>query len=168
MVSFPKLAQRTSAWRRIVRSVAPTSSDHGSTTASDTLKSARRLKAAGIEPEHAEAIAVVMGLYFSQPRRATAEGFDAQTASLRAASIRPHARPDAVHRGLRTRIGAGKAESAARRDAVQFTMLSESPVRTDSARTGRWWDCIDVEVGVVWFMTLTTILACAFTLLQFI
>ncbi|MCZ0951408.1 MAG: hypothetical protein OXQ89_20230 [Rhodospirillaceae bacterium] len=101
----------------------------------DTLDAARRLKAVGIKPEHAEAIAEVMGLYFNQPRRATAERFDAQTA---------------------------------RRDAIQSTMLSESPARTDSARTARWWDCIDVEVGVVWFLTLTTILACAFTLLQFI
>lgn len=116
------------------------------TTAFDTLDAAQRLKAAGIKPEHAEAIAEVMGLYFNQPRRATAERFDAQTASLRAASIRSHAR----------------------RDAIQSTMLSESSARTDSARTGRWRDCIDVEVGVVWFMTLITILACAFTLLQLI
>ena len=147
-------------WRPHILIMAP--------TAFDTLDAARRFKAAGIKPEHAKAIAEVMGLYFNQPQRATAEGFDAQTASLRAASIRPHARPDAVHRGLRTRIGAGKVKSADRRDAVQSTMLLESPARTDSARTGGWWDCIDVEVGVVWFMTLTTILACAFTLLQFI
>ena len=104
-------------------------------TAFDTLDAAQRLKAAGIKPEHAEAIAEVMGRYFNQPRRATAERFDAQTA---------------------------------RRDAIQSTMLSESPARTDSARTGRWWDCIDMEVGVVWFMTLVTVLACTFTLLSLI
>ena len=44
-------------------------------TAFDTLDAARRLKAAGIKSEHAEAIAEVMGLYFNQPRRATAERF---------------------------------------------------------------------------------------------
>ena len=137
-------------------------------TAFDTLSAARRLKAAGIKAEHAEAIAEVMGQYFNQPRRATAHHYDTQTASLHVADTRSHARPDAVHTGLRTRIGAGKAKSVDRRDAAQSTTLSESPARTDSARTGRWWDCIDVEVGVVWFMTLATILACAFTLLQFI
>ena len=101
-------------------------------TAFDTLDAARRLKAAGIEPEHAEAIAEVMGLYFNQSRRATAQHYDTQTA---------------------------------RRKVGQSATRSGIPPRTDSAGTGRWWDCIDMEVGLVWFMTLTTILAYAFTLL---
>lgn len=120
------------------------------TTAFDTLNAAQRLKAAGIKPEHAEAIAEVMGLYFNQPRRATAEHYDARTANVHEADTRPDA---------------GKAQSAARRDAVQSTARSEISARTDTVRTNRWKDCLDVEVVFVWLMTLTTILACANTLL---
>ena len=122
-------------------------------TAFDTLNAARRLKAAGIKTEHAEAIAEVMGLYFNQPRRATAERFDAQTANVHEADTRPDA---------------GKAESAARRDAVQSTTRSEFPAQTDTVRASRWKDCIDAEVVFVWLMTLITILMCANTLLYII
>ena len=116
----------------------------------DTLAAARRLKAAGIKAEHAEAIAEVMGLYFNQPRRATAERFDAQSAKLHAANAR---------------LGGGKGKSAARRDAFQSTTRPEFPPRTETVRSGQWKDCLDVEVGVVWLAALITILACGFTLL---
>lgn len=127
------------------------------TTAFDTLDAAQRLKAAGIKPEHAEAIAEVMGRYFNQPRVVTAEHIDAETARLHTADTRLHARLDA-----------GKGESAARRDAFQSTTRSEFPARTDTVRTGQWKDCIDVEVGVVWLAALITILACGYTLLYII
>ena len=84
----------------------------------DTLAAARRLEAAGIKSEHAEAIAEVMGLYFNQPRRATAERFDAQSAKLHAANAR---------------LGGGKGKSAARRDAFQSTTRSEFPAHPDGA-----------------------------------
>ena len=137
-------------------------------TAFDTLNAARRLKAAGIKSEHAEAIAEVMGLYFNQPRPVTVEHFNAEIAKLHAANTRLHARLDAVNTGPRTQIDPEKVESAAKRDAVQSTTRSESSARTDTVRAGRWKDYIDMEVGLVWLMTLITILACATTLLQFI
>ena len=138
------------------------------TTVFDTLNAARRLKSAGIKAEHAEAIAEVMGLYFNQPRLATAEHRDAHTASLHAANTRLHARLDTANAGLCTRIGAGKVESAARRDAVQSTARSEVPARTDTVGIARWTDCIDAGVEVVWLSALIAILAYAYTLLYIV
>ena len=124
-------------------------------TAFDTLDAARRLKAAGIKAEHAEAIVEVMGRSINQPRLVTAECFDAEIAKLHAANTRPHARLDA-----------GKAESAARRDVVQSTSRSELHARTDTVRTDLWTDYTDV--GLVWLAASISIMACAYTLLYII
>ena len=70
-------------------------------TAFDTLDAARRLKAAGIEAGHAEAIVGVMGQSVSQT--VTVEHFDAGVASLRTELC---ARMDVGHAELRARIEA--------------------------------------------------------------
>ena len=57
-------------------------------TAFDTLDAARRLKAAGIESEHAEAIVGVMGRSVNQ--LVTVEHFDAEIAKLHADNSRSH------------------------------------------------------------------------------
>ena len=57
-------------------------------TAFDTLDAARRLKAAGIESEHADAIVGVMGRSVNQ--LVTVEHFDAEIAKLRAETSRSH------------------------------------------------------------------------------
>jgi len=59
-------------------------------TAFDTLAAARRLKAAGIKAEHAEAIAEVVGLAVNQPKLVTVEHFDAEIANLRMEIMRTH------------------------------------------------------------------------------
>ena len=70
-------------------------------TAFDTLDAARRLKAAGVEAEQAEAIVEVMGQSVNQ--LVTVERFEAGIATL-------HARIDAVHDGLQARIDAIRTE----------------------------------------------------------
>ena len=57
-------------------------------TAFDTLDAARRLKAAGIESEHAEAIVGIMGRSVNQ--LVTVEHFDAEIAKLRTENMRTH------------------------------------------------------------------------------
>ena len=57
-------------------------------TAFDTLDAARRLKAAGIDAEHAEAIVGVMGRSVNQ--LVTVEHFDAEIANLRMEIMRTH------------------------------------------------------------------------------
>lgn len=57
-------------------------------TAFDTLDAARRLKAAGIDAEHAEAIVGVMGRSVNQ--LVTAEHFDVEIAKLRMEIMRTH------------------------------------------------------------------------------
>ena len=57
-------------------------------TAFDTLDAARRLKAAGIDAEHAEAIVGVMGRSVSQ--LVTGEHFDVEIAKLRMEIMRTH------------------------------------------------------------------------------
>ena len=74
-----------------------------------------------------------MGRSINQPRLVTAEHFDAEIAKLHAANSRLHARLDA-----------GTAESAAGRDAVQFTSRSESHARMDTVRTDLCTDYMDV------------------------
>ncbi|MDE0003702.1 MAG: hypothetical protein OXQ29_13510 [Rhodospirillaceae bacterium] len=68
-------------------------------TAFDTLDAARRLKAAGIEAEHAEAIVEIMGQsvnqlvtheHFSTELRLFREHVDAEIAKLRAEIMRTH------------------------------------------------------------------------------
>lgn len=68
-------------------------------TAFDTLDAARRLKAAGIEAEHAEAIVEIMGQsvnqlvtreHFSTELRLFREHIDAEIAKLRAEFMRTH------------------------------------------------------------------------------
>ena len=120
-------------------------------TAFDTLAAARRLKAAGIKAEHAEAIAEVVGLAVNQPKLVTVEHFDAEIANLHAANTRLHARLDAA-----------KAGSAAKRDAVQSTSRSELHARTDTERTNLWTDYRDV--GLAWLAALISIVVCASTL----
>ena len=70
-------------------------------TAFDTLGAARRLKAAGIEAEQAEAIVEVMGQSVNQ--LVTVERFEAGIATL-------HARIDSVQTELLARIDAVRAE----------------------------------------------------------
>ncbi len=65
----------------------------------DTLDAARKLKAAGIEFEHAEAIVEVMGQSVNQ--LVTTEHFDAEIAKLHAANTELHARIDGVVAELR-------------------------------------------------------------------
>ncbi len=57
-------------------------------TAFDTLDAARKLKAAGIEAEHAEAIVGVMGQSVYQ--LVTVEHFDVEIAKLRTDNMRTH------------------------------------------------------------------------------
>ena len=57
-------------------------------TAFDTLDAARRLKAAGIDAEHAEAIVGVMGRSVNQ--LVTGEHFDVEIAKLRMEIMRTH------------------------------------------------------------------------------
>ena len=68
-------------------------------TAFDTLDAARRLKAAGIEAEHAEAIVGVMGRSVNQ--LVTVEHFDAELAKLHAVNTELHARIDGVEATVR-------------------------------------------------------------------
>ena len=72
----------------------------------DTLEAARRLKSAGIDSEHAEAIVEVMGQSVNQ--LVTREHFDAVIASLRTE--------------LGARIDVGHAELRGRIDAVETRM----------------------------------------------
>ena len=71
-------------------------------TAFDTLDAARRLKAAGIDAEHAEAIVGVMGRSVNQP--VTVEHFDAEIAKLHAGNTKLRARVDAVKADMQTAI----------------------------------------------------------------
>ena len=70
-------------------------------TAFDTLGAARKLKAAGVEAEQAEAIVEVMGQSVNQ--LVTVERFEAGIATL-------HARIDSVQTELLARIDAVRAE----------------------------------------------------------
>ena len=81
-------------------------------TAFDTLGAARRLKAAGLEAEQAEAIAEVMGQSVNQ--LVTVDRFEAGIATV-------HARIDA----LQAHIDAVRAELQARIDAVRTDMRAE-------------------------------------------
>ena len=85
-------------------------------TAFDTLGAARRLKAAGIEAEQAEAIVEIMGESVNQ--LVTVERFEAGIAAL-------HARIDTVHDGLQARIDAVQTELLARIDAVRSELRAE-------------------------------------------
>ena len=102
-------------------------------TAFDTLGAARRLKAAGIEAEQAEAIVEVMGQSVNQ--LVTVERFEAGIATLRARIDAVHdglnARVDAVHDGLNARVDAVHVELLARIDSVQ----TELQARIDTVRT---------------------------------
>ena len=78
----------------------------------DTLGAARRLKTAGIEGEHAEAIVEVMGESVNQ--LVTVERFDAGLAMLQA-------RIDAVQTELQTRIDSLRTEMRA--DIVRSQLI---------------------------------------------
>lgn len=81
-------------------------------SAFDTLNAARRLKAAGIESEHAEAIVGVMGRSVNQ--LVTVEHFDAEIAKLHADNAKLHARIDGVEatvRALRADLRADNSRS---------------------------------------------------------
>lgn len=85
-------------------------------SAFDTLGAARRLKAAGIESEHAEAIVEVMGESVNQ--QVTAERFDAGLAMLQA-------RIDKFQTELQARIDAVETELHARIDTVETGMRAQ-------------------------------------------
>ena len=121
-------------------------------SAFDTLDAARRLKAAGIKAEHAEALVEVIGRSVNQPRLVTAEHFNAEVAKLHAANARLH-----------DRLDAGTAGSAARPNAVKSTSRSEIHARTGTVRTDLLTDYMDV--GLVWLAALISIVLCAYTLL---
>ena len=114
-------------------------------SAFDTLGAARRLKVAGMDAEHAEAIVEVMGESVNQ--LVTMERFDAGLAMLhtrldalesglhaRIDSVQTelHARIDAVEKGLHARIDAVQTELHGRIDGVQ----TESQTRIDTVVTG--------------------------------
>ena len=97
----------------------------------DTLEAARRLKSAGIESEHAEAIVEVMGQSVNQ--LVTREHFDASIAKL---GTELHARIDgqdtridANHTELSARFDSGHAELSARID----TSHAELSARIDAS-----------------------------------
>ncbi len=96
-------------------------------TAFDTLGAARRLKAAGIEAEQAEAIVEIMGESVNQ--LVTVERFEAGIAALHARIDTVHdglqARIDTVHDGLQARIDAVQTELLARIDAVRSELRAE-------------------------------------------
>ena len=107
-------------------------------SAFDTLGAARKLKAAGIEAGHAEAIVEVMGESVNQ--LVTVERFDAGLSMLSAridalekglharidaVQTELHARTDAVQTGLQARIGAVQTELQARIDTLQAGMRAE-------------------------------------------
>ena len=85
-------------------------------TAFDTLDAARRLKAAGIEAEQAEAIVEVMGQSVNQ--LVTIERFEAGIATV-------HARIDAVQMELLNRIDSVQTGLLARIDAVRTELRAE-------------------------------------------
>ena len=85
-------------------------------TAFDTLGATRRLKAAGIESEQAEAIVEVMGESVNQ--LVTVERFEAGIAAL-------HARIDAVHDRLQVQIDGVRTELLSRIDAVRTELRAE-------------------------------------------
>ncbi len=97
----------------------------------DTLDAARRLKAAGIEGEHAEAIVEVMGqpvnrLVTREHFDLTVERFDAAVERIDAEIAKLSARVDTGIESLRTELGAridvGQAELQGRVDAVETNM----------------------------------------------
>ena len=93
----------------------------------DTLGAARRLKAAGIEAEQAEAIVEVMGESVNQ--LVTVERFEAGLAMLQAqidaVQSGLQARIDAVQSGLQARIDAVQSGLQARIDAVQTQLQAQ-------------------------------------------
>ncbi len=94
----------------------------------DTLDAARRLKAAGIDAEHAEAIVEVMGQSVDQ--LVTRDHFDAGIAKL---GTELHARIDTVRAELCVRIGGVESNVQSLEAKVQSL---ESTVRTEIMRAG--------------------------------
>lgn len=110
-----------------------------SESAFDTLGASRRLKAAGIEAEQADAIVEVMGQ--SANRLVTVEHFDAGLAMLGARIEKGEARTDSVHSDLQARIDSVHAELQARINAVHAELQAridsvhaELQARIDSVR----------------------------------
>ena len=106
----------------------------------DTLDAARRLKAAGIEGEHAEAIVEVMGqsvnrLVTREHFDLTAERFDAAVERIDAEIARLSARIDAIHAELSDRIDTGieslRTELGARIDTGIESLRTELGARID-------------------------------------
>ena len=107
----------------------------------DTLEAARRLKSAGIDSEHAEAIVEVMGQsvnqlltreHFSAELRLTRDHFDAGIVKL---GTELHARIDAVHTELDARIDAVHTKLDARISGVETRLQSlETTVRAEMMR----------------------------------
>ena len=93
-----------------------------SSPAIDKLGAARRLKAAGIKVEHADAIVDAMGQSANQ--LVTVEHFDAGLTILQS-------RVDAVQTELSSRIDSVQTELSSRIDAVQTELKS----RIDAVRT---------------------------------
>ena len=113
----------------------------------DTLDAARRLKAAGIDSEHAEAIVEVMGQSVDQ--LVTRDHFDAGIAKL---GTELHARIDTVQAELCARIGAveSKMESLgtelhARIDTVQAELCAR--IDAVQAELGARIDAVQAELG---------------------
>ena len=103
----------------------------------DTLDAARRLKAAGIDSEHAEAIVEVMGQSVNQ--LVTRDHFDAGIAKL---GTELHARIDTVQAKLHARIDTVQAALHARIGGVESNLQSleakvqslEATMRTEIMR----------------------------------
>ena len=102
-------------------------------TAFDTLRAARRLKAAGIKAEHADAIVDAMGQSANQ--LVTVEHFDAGLSMMQsridAVQTELNSRIDTVQTELTSRIDTVQTELTSRIDAVQVELIS----RVDTART---------------------------------
>ena len=92
-------------------------------TAFGTLGAARRLKAAGIESEQAEAIVEVMGQSVNQ--LVTAERFESGIATLHARIDSLQVQIDAVRTELQARIDAVQTELLACIDAVRTELRAE-------------------------------------------
>ena len=119
-------------------------------TAFDTLDAARKLKAAGIESEHAEAIVGVMGRSVSQ--LVTVEHFDAQIAKLHADNTELRARTDAGYTELRARTDAGYSELRTHIDARTAKLqggITDLHARIDTVKADMRSDKAELNAAIV-------------------
>lgn len=105
----------------------------------DTLEAARRLEAADIQAEQADAIVEVVNQ--SARQMVTAERFETGVTGL-------HARIDSVHSDLGTRIGSGHSDLGTRVDSIHTELLA----RIDSVRAelrAEFARSVLIAVGIV-------------------